>query len=387
METRELDSQFVMHTYNRFPLVLTRGKGVFAFDDKGKKYIDCVAGVAVNNFGHCHPKIVAAIKKQASELIHCSNWFYNLNQPLLAKKICDLSGMKKVFFCNSGAEAIDGAIKLAMKSTGKKGFVSAVGAFHGRTLGSLSLTWKEKYKAPYMPLFPSAKFVEYNNPSAIEAAIDENTAAVILEPVQGEGGINIPSDDYLVLVKGICEKRNILLILDEVQTGFGRTGKPFAFQHTSIMPDIICMAKGLGGGFPMGAFAATEKVAAAFSPGDHGSTFGGTPLACAAALAAMDVLESKKLCEASEKSGAYFLKLLKKIKSPKIKDVRGKGLLIGVELTEPARPACEKLIEKGVLASSTSDTVIRFAPPLLIKKKEIKAVVSALAEVLGGTGA
>ncbi len=382
MDAKKLDKKYVMPTYGRFPLVLTKGKGSWVWDEKGKKYLDFVQGVVVNSLGHSRPEIANAISKQAKKLIHVSNWYYNSEQPKLAGMISKESGMEKVFFCNSGAEAIQGAIKLAQKHTKKREFIAAMGSFHGRTGAALALTWKMPYRKPFLPLKPTSHFVPYDDPKAIEKAITSKTAGVIIEPIQGEGGVVVPSKDYLKKVRKICDKKKVLMILDEVQTGFARTGKMFAFQHEGIKPDILCMAKAMGSGLPIGAFAAKDSIAKSFSPGDHASTFGGSPLVCSAAIETLKILKKKKLAQYSAKMGNYLMKELKKIRSSGIKEVRGKGLLVGIELNSPARPYCEKLIKKGLLVSPTSEKVMRLSPPLTVSKKELDMAINILKKVL-----
>ncbi|MDP2841163.1 MAG: acetylornithine/succinylornithine family transaminase, partial [Candidatus Methanoperedens sp.] len=311
--------KYIFNTYTRQPIAIKKASGAVVTDVNGKDYIDCVAGIAVNNVGHCHPTVVDAIKRQAEQLIHVSNLYYTENQAVLAEELVNLTGIDRVFFCNSGAEAVEGALKLARKASGKKEFIATENAFHGRTRGALSVTHKEKYRKPFEPLAP-AVFVPYNDADAIRNAINENTAGVILEPIQGEGGVIIPSDGYLKEVREMCDETGTLLILDEVQTGFGRTGKWFAKEHSGIKPDIITTAKAMGGGFPMGAMLAVEEVAANFGRGDHASTFGGSALACAAAIANIEVIKKEKLVKRSEELGNYLVKKLKSLNKDYVKD-------------------------------------------------------------------
>ncbi|MCZ7362997.1 MAG: aspartate aminotransferase family protein, partial [Candidatus Methanoperedens sp.] len=324
--------KYIFNTYTRQPIAIKFARGAVMTDVNGKEYIDCVAGIAVNNVGHCHPSVVAAIKKQAEQLIHVSNLYYTEQQALLAEELVDLTGMDRVFFCNSGAEAVEGALKLARKASGKKRFIAAEHAFHGRTRGALSVTHKEKYRKPFEPLAP-AQFVPYNDADAIREAINEDTAGVILEPIQGEAGVIIPSEDYLKEVREICDDTGTLLILDEVQTGFGRTGKWFAREHSGIKGDITTIAKAMGGGFPMGAMLAREEVAVNFGRGDHASTFGGNALSCSAALANIDVIRKERLVERSRELGKYLVRKLEGLKKDYVKEIRGKGLIAGMELS------------------------------------------------------
>ncbi|VVB92451.1 [LysW]-aminoadipate semialdehyde/glutamate semialdehyde transaminase [uncultured archaeon] len=372
--------KYVFQTYTRQPLAIKKACGAVVTDVNGKEYIDCVAGIAVNNVGHCHPAVVDAIKRQAEQLIHVSNLYYTENQALLAEELSKLTMLDRVFFCNSGAEAVEGALKLARKASGKKEFVATEHAFHGRTRGALSVTHKEKYRKPFEPLAP-AVFVPYNDADAIRAAINENTAGVILEPVQGEGGVIIPSDGYLKEVREICDEKDTLLILDEVQTGFGRTGKWFAKEHSGIIPDIMTTAKAMGGGFPMGAMLAREEVASNFVRGDHASTFGGNALACAAAIANIEVIKKEKLVKRSEELGDYLVKRLEGLNKDYVKEIRGKGLMVGMELSIKCEDIVSKAREQGVLLNCTSESVLRFVPPLTITKEQLDTAVSMLNDI------
>ncbi|MCZ7400522.1 MAG: acetylornithine transaminase [Candidatus Methanoperedens sp.] len=372
--------KYIFQTYTRQPIAIKKACGAVVTDVNGKEYIDCVAGIAVNNVGHCHPAVVDAIKRQAEQLIHVSNLYYTEKQALLAEELSKLAMLDRVFFCNSGTEAVEGALKLARKASGKKEFIATEHAFHGRTRGALSVTHKEKYRKPFEPLAP-AVFVPYNDADAIRAAINENTAGVILEPMQGEGGVIIPSDGYLKEVRKICDEKDTLLILDEVQTGFGRTGKWFAKEHSGIIPDIMTTAKAMGGGFPMGAMLAREEVAANFVRGDHASTFGGNSLACAAALANIEVIKKEKLVKRSEELGDYLIKKLEGLKKDYVKEIRGKGLMVGMELSIKCEDIVNKAREQGVLLNCTSESVLRFVPPLTITKEQLDTAVSVLNEI------
>lgn len=378
----KLDEKYVMRTYNRLPVVLVRGSGALVWDIEGREYIDCVGGIAVNTVGHCHPYVVEAIKRQAEKLIHVSNLYYNELQPVLAKELSERSGMDKFFFCNSGTEAVEASLKLARKKSGKREIIAARGSFHGRTMGALSVTSTEKYRKPFEPLVPGVKWVDYNDAEAIRRAIDENTAAVILEPVQGEGGVNVPSKEYLKEVREICDEKGVLLIFDEVQTGFGRTGEWFASQLFGVKPDIMAMAKGMAGGFPMGAVGAIEEVANAFEPGNHASTFGGNPLACAASLATIRAIEDGDLLRKCREDGKYFIERLKEIESDEIKEVRGVGMLIGVEMRGSCSEIVMRMLRSGVLVNCIQERVLRFAPPLVITREQIDEVVMKLGSAL-----
>lgn len=372
--------KYIFNTYTRQPIAIKKACGAVVTDVNGKEYIDCVAGIAVNNVGHCHPAVVEAIKRQAEELIHVSNLYYTEQQALLAEELVNLTGMGRVFFCNSGAEAVEGALKLARKATGKKEFIAAEHAFHGRTRGALSVTHKEKYRKPFEPLAP-AVFVPYNDADAIRGAITEDTAGVILEAVQGEAGVIIPTDEYLSEVREICDETGTLMILDEVQTGFGRTGKWFAREHSGIKPDIMTLAKAMGGGFPMGAMLAREDVASNFGRGDHASTFGGNALSCAAALANIEVIRKEKLVAKSNELGAYLMKKLKGLNKDYVKEIRGKGLMVGMELSIKCEDLVGRARERGVLLNCTSDSVLRFVPPLTITREQLDKAVGALDDI------
>ncbi len=380
-EVMEKERQFIMQTYSRLPVLIVEGRGVVVKDADGREYVDCVAGIAVNSVGHCHPRVVAAIKAQAERLIHLSNLFYTEPQVELAEKLCRLAKFEKVFFCNSGAESVEAALKLARKVTGKKGFIAAQNSFHGRTFGALSVTHHVK-RDVFEPLLHNVKFVRYGDADAVRKAIDEDTAAVILEPIQGEAGVIIPPLEYLREVKEICEKHDALFILDEVQTGFGRTGRWFCKEHFKVQPDIMAVAKALGGGFPIGATLSNFS----FERGEHASTFGGNPLACAAALATLGVIEEEQLVERSERLGAYFMQRLSEVIGDydSVKEIRGKGLMLGVELQEKCENVVNEALKRGVLLNCTADRVIRLVPPLVISEKQIDGVVKILSDILKG---
>ncbi|BDC35655.1 acetylornithine transaminase [Candidatus Methanoliparum sp. LAM-1] len=381
MDIFERETKYIFHTYDRQPVVITKGKGSKVWDINGKEYIDCVGGIAVCGVGHRNPFVVKRIKDQLDRLMHISNLYYTDISVDAAEKIAEISGMDKVFFCNSGTEAIEAALKLAIKHTSKNKFIAMKNAFHGRTIGALSVTYKEKFKKPFESFLTDACFVNYGDVSKIEEEIDEDTAAIILEPIQGESGVIVPPDGYLRAVREVCDKNDLLLIVDEVQTGFGRTGRWFAFQHEGIMPDIITMAKGMGGGFPVGAMAAKNDVAD-FEPGDHGTTFGGNPLACSAVLGVIEAINKDNLIEKSEKDGRYFKEKLIKLKKDVdfIDDVRGKGMMIGLSLNKDANALVSSVLNKGALINATSDKIIRLVPPFVITRDEIDRVVSYIAD-------
>ncbi|MCS4542197.1 MAG: acetylornithine transaminase [Euryarchaeota archaeon] len=374
---------FIAQTYARQPIVLVGGRGISVKDIEGKEYLDFVAGIAVNCLGYGHPAVIEAIKAQSAKLIHTSNLYYTLPQIELAELLIKNSFKGKVFICNSGTEAVEGAIKLARKATKKKEIIATEGAFHGRTLGALSATGEEKYKKDFEPLVPGFKHVQFGNSKAVENAITNDTAAVIVEPIQGEHGIIVPPGSYLVELREICDKHNVLLILDEVQTGIGRTGKMFAFQHFGIEPDIVALAKGFGGGFPIGAFIGKTEIIDSFQPGAHASTFGGNPLACAVAKAVIETIIREKLIDHVAKIGAYFKERLKELVLGynSIKEVRGLGLLLGMELAYKGDKIVDLARENGLLINCTADTTLRFVPPFIVQKEHIDKAISILDKV------
>jgi len=369
-EIIEKEAKFYTHTFSRLPVVIEKGKGMYLWDVNGKKYLDMFAGIGVNSVGHCNKNLVNAIKKQAGILMHTSNWVYTVPQIELAEKLIKITGMEKVFFTNDGSEAVEAAIKLVRRGK-KKEIIAMEHDFHGRTLGSLSLTWKENFRKPFEPLIPYTKFVKYNDINALRNAITENTAAVILEPIQSESGIIIPDEGYLKAVRELCDEKEIYMIVDEVATGFGRTGKMFCFQHENIMPDVLCIAKAMGGGFPIGAMLCRGID---FNQGEHGGTYIGNPLACAAANASIDYIINKNLPENARIIGEYLLKELKK----RNLNVRGKGLMIGIDVKD-AKKVVMELIEKGILTIYTGNTV-RLLPPLIITKRECNKFLNAIDE-------
>jgi len=379
--------KYIMNTYSRQPLVLVKGRGTRVYDSDGREYIDFVSGVAVCNLGHCHPRVVVALQKQAQRLMHVSNHFHNEPQVNLAKALVTHSFADKVFFCNSGAEAIEAAIKLARRyarevlKQDRYEIITMRGAFHGRTYGSVSATAQDKFHKGFEPMVPGFRYVPFNDAGAVEAAVNEHTCAVLVEPIQGEGGVNVPSAGYLKALRKICDDHDLLLMLDEIQTGMGRTGKLFACEHAGIAPDVMALAKGLGSGMPIGALLATDKAAQALAPGTHGSTFGGNPLACAAGLASLEaLLEDNIIIPAVEQLGDHCLRGLGELKKKYafVKDVRGKGLLTGMELDFPGKDIVSACIKEGLLINCTMDTVLRFMPPLVITEEEIDRLIETL---------
>jgi len=386
MDMVELGLKYVMNTYKRLPKVFVKGEGSYVWDSEGNKYLDFVAGIAVNSLGHC-PKVVSdALKEQSEKLIHCSNLYWIEPQIKLAKVLVDNSCCDKAFFCNSGTEANEAAIKLARKwGNGRYEIISMEQSFHGRTMGALTATGQEKYRKAFTPLPEGFKYVPFNDLAALADAITEKTCAVMLETIQGEGGVNVPSVEYLQGVEALCRKNNVLLIIDEVQTGLGRTGKAFGYQNFGLSPDIITLAKALGGGVPIGAMLAKDEVAEAFVPGDHAATFGGNPLATAAGLAATSVLLNPEFLEAVVKKGQYFQEKLSQLQKEyhQITKVKGMGLMIGCDVAVDAQPIVEKCLENGVLINAVGNSVLRFVPPLTVSEEEIDQVIEVLAKVIG----
>ncbi|ANX02295.1 acetylornithine aminotransferase [Thermoclostridium stercorarium subsp. leptospartum DSM 9219] len=391
-EIIQKDKKYYMNTFgNRIPVCFTHGKGIYLYDNDGNEYCDFFAGIAVCALGHSHPALVNAICDQAKKLIHCSNLYYIEQQARLAELIVENSCADRVFFANSGAEANEGAIKLARLYFRKKGMpdkyeiVTLYNSFHGRTLATLAATGQEKYQKPFAPLTPKFSHVPINDVQALEKAINENTCAVMLEPVQGEGGVHPATAEYMNAVRKICDEKGILLIFDEVQCGLGRTGKLFAYQHYGVEPDIFTLAKALAGGFPIGALCAKEHVASAFEPGEHGSTFGGNPLACSAGLAVLSTIINEKLSDNAAEVGNYFFEKMDSLKNkfPIISEVRGKGLMIGIEFAKPvAKQVNMKLFERRYLLGTSGENVLRILPPLIVTKEDMDGLINVLAEVL-----
>ncbi|MCL5023824.1 MAG: acetylornithine transaminase [Nitrospirae bacterium] len=389
----EESNHYIMNTYTRFPLVLRKGRGMHVWSSDGKEYLDFVGGIAVNILGHCHPKVVIALQKQAQRLLHVSNLFHNEPQIKLAKLLVEHSFADKVFFCNSGAEANEAAIKLARKYAkenmhgNRYEIITALNSFHGRTLATLTATGQKKFQKGFEPLVPGFRHVEFDDIAALRKAISDETCAVMLEPIQGEGGVRLPSAGYLMEVQEECREHELLLILDEVQTGMGRTGSLFAYEDFGIVPDVMTLAKGLGAGFPIGAMLATNKVASAFQPGSHASTFGGNPLACAAGIATVEtLLEDGFVLDQCRRMGKYLVNGLEEIKKEYpsvITDIRGRGLLAGMELTRECGAIVKACMERGVIINCTAGNVLRFTPPLIVQEKEIDHMLDILDDVLG----
>ncbi len=383
MSVIELEKRYTSGVYPKRDVVIVRGQGARLWDAEGREYIDCVGGHGVAIVGHANLYVIEAIRKQAERLITCPEIFYNDQRALLLKKLAEITpqGLNRVFLCNSGAEAVEGAIKFARLATGRPGIVATMRGFHGRTLGALSATWNKDYRQPFEPLVPGFRHVPYNNLERMIEAVDEETAAVLIEIVQGEGGVRLGSTAYFRGLRALCNERGALLIIDEVQTGFGRTGRMFACGHHDLTPDIMCLGKALGGGVPMGAVILGSKVDN-IEPMLHGSTFGGNPLACAASLAAIRYTEEHNLPAQAAEKGEHLLRRLRGIESRKIREVRGLGLMVGVELREKVHPHLVGLMERGVLALPAGKTVLRLLPPLVIERDDLDTAVDKIAEVL-----
>jgi acetylornithine/N-succinyldiaminopimelate aminotransferase len=399
----ELERRFLLGTYNRYPIVLTRGKGVFLYDLEDRRYLDFVSGLGVNALGHAHPRIVKTIREQAAKLIHVSNLYYHEYQGALAEKLCTLAGGSllgtsggvsmgtcRVFFSNSGTEAIEGSIKLARLAGHRAGgeaksrLVALQGSYHGRTFGALSLTGQDKHRKGFEPLLEEVTFVAQNDVQALRAAVNDDTCAIVLEPIFGEGGIYECSVEFLQECRALADRFKAALIFDEIQCGLGRTGTMFAFQAFGVAPDIVAIAKPIAAGLPLGAFIAKEEFANAISPGQHGTTFGGGPLACRVALEFLAIVEDEKLLENVNRVGAYLQQELKAIaeKSPAAKEVRGRGFIQGINLEIPARPIVDAALSEGVLFNSTQDTVVRFLPPYLLEEKHVDKGIRVLKKLL-----
>src|SRR5437588_2024033 len=390
-EIADRERRFLIQTYNRYPVAFGRGKGVFLYDLAGKRYLDFVAGLGVNALGHAHPRIVKAIREQAARVIHLSNLYYNEYQGQLAERLCNLSGLQRAFFSNSGTEAIEGSIKLARLAGHKAGgeakcqLVALQGSYDGRTFGSMSLTGQDKYRKGFEPLLEQVTFVPRNNVEALRAGVNENTCAIVLEPIFGEGGVLECSVEFLRECRALADRHRAALIFDEIQCGLGRTGTMFAFQSFGVTPDMVAIAKPIAAGLPLGAFLAKEEFASAISPGQHGTTFGGGPLACRVALEFLAIVEEEKLLENVNKVGAYLQQQLKEVveKRSAAVGVRGRGFIQGIQLEIPARPVVDGGLAEGVLFNSTQDTVVRFLPPFLLEEKHVDKGIRVLKKLLG----
>ena len=378
----ELQRRYEFDVYPKRDVVLVRGQGARVWDDAGREYIDCAAGHGVASLGHCHPKVAEAVAEQARRLLTCPGIFYNDVKARLLERLVGIApgGLTRAYLCNSGAETIEAAIKFARFTTGKHELVCAMRGFHGRTMGALSATFTREYREPFVPVVEGFRFAPFNNFAKLEAQVGDDTAAVLLEVVQGEGGVNLGKAEFFSQVGELCRERGVLLVIDEVQTGFCRTGKMFACEHFGLDPDILCLAKAMAGGLPMGAVLCSDKVTPPV--GRHGSTFGGNPLACAASLAAIDAMVEERLDLAAAEKGAYLRERLEARELPKVRELRQLGLMVGIELKEKSQPYLVRLMERGVLALPAGATVVRLLPPLTITHAELDTVAEALTEVL-----
>ncbi len=387
----ELERKFLLQTYNRYPVVLARGKGVFLYDTEGKRYLDFVSGLGVNALGHAHPRIVKTIRDQAAKLLHVSNLYYHEYQGPLAEKLCTHSGLNRAFFSNSGTEAIEGSIKLARLAGHRAGgdakcrLVALEGSYHGRTFGALSLTGQDKHRKGFEPMLEGVTFVKQNDLESLRAAVSDNTCAIVLEPIFGEGGIYECTPEFLGECRSLADRHKAALIFDEIQCGLGRTGTLFAFQSFGVTPDIVAIAKPIAAGLPLGAFIAKEEFASAISPGQHGTTFGGGPLACRVALEFLSIVEDEKLLDNVNRVGGYLHQQLEAVveKHAAAIGVRGRGFIQGIQLEIPARPIVAAGLAEGVLFNSTQDTVVRFLPPYLLEEKHVDKGIRVLKKLLG----
>ena len=386
----EETEKYYLPVFGRYQMVMELGQGCRVWDNEGNEYVDAFAGIAVNSLGYNHPVLVKAISEQAGKLMHCSNLYYTEIQAKALRMVAEATGMDRIFFANCGAEGNEGAMKLARKygvskSPTKYKIISADESFHGRTFDTLAATGHDYYHVGYGPLSPGHVLVPYGDIKALEAQMDDDVCAVLLEPIQGEGGVHVPSDEYLQQVRALCDKHDALLIFDEVQTGVARTGKWFAYMHSGVKPDILTFAKGIGGGFPVAGFAVPERLAHVFKPGDHGGTFGGNPLACAAVYATLTTIKSEGLVDKVAAKGEYFKNELRKLQEKypdKVTDVRGLGLMLGMEVVGEGKPIVESCLANNVIVNCTAGNVIRIVPPLIISKEEIDIVVAALDKAL-----
>ncbi|MGB6681884.1 MAG: aspartate aminotransferase family protein [Candidatus Bathyarchaeia archaeon] len=385
-EILELEQKHLANVYAKKDLIIVKGQGANLWDINNKKYIDCTGSYGVSILGHCHPKIVEAIKRQSEILISCHGSLYNDSRSEFLKKIIKIlpKGLEKAFLSNSGAEAVECAIKLARKFSGKKEIIAMMNSYHGKTMGALSATWDRKYREPFLPLVPEFKHVPYGKITKLEEALSENTAAVIVEPIQGEGGVKIPPKGYMKDVRQICDEKGTIMVADEVQTGFGRTGKVFACEHSDITPDIMCLAKSVAGGLPLGITVARPEIMSSFRLGEHSTTFGGNPLVCAAASAAIDVLIEERLPERASKLGGHFMTRLSELQNKHkiIREVRGMGMMIGVEFRFDVLNILRGLIRKSILALDAGRNIVRFLPPLVISEEQLDMVIESFDQVI-----
>jgi acetylornithine/N-succinyldiaminopimelate aminotransferase len=389
---RDLEERFLFHTYSRYDLFVSRGSGAYIYDLDGKRYLDMLAGIAVNSLGYSHPRIISVLTRQGGDLIHCSNLFYHAFQGQLAERLCRASGMARVFFTNSGTEAIEAALKIARAhghihgGPGKSRILTLSNSFHGRTYGAMSITAQEKYQAPFRPLVPEVDVVQELTAGSLAAAFSDQVCALVLEPIQGEGGIVPVPVPFLRAARELCDRHRALLVFDEIQSGMGRTGKYFAFQHHGIEPDLLAVAKSIAAGYPLGAVLGHARVADSLKAGEHGTTFGGGPLACRIALEVMDIIEEEGLLQRVTELGLYLAEGLRRLaaRHSVVGEVRGMGLMIGAELGSAAKEVVRRLLNQGFIANVAHDTVLRLLPPFIIRREEIDSFVSALDDILAG---
>jgi predicted acetylornithine/succinylornithine family transaminase len=386
----EREQRYLLPTYGRYPLAIAKGKGVYVEDYSGRKYLDFLSGLGVNALGHAHKRIVKVIREQSARAIHISNLYYNEYQGELAEKLAHLSGLHRAFFCNSGTEAMEAAIKLARAAAHKTGqssktrLVAVDNSFHGRTFGALSVTGQEKYRGDFEPLLAGVRFVQFNDVEELRSAVDDDTCAILLEPIQGEGGICVSSPEFLQAAREAADRHRATLIFDEIQCGLGRTGSIFDYQHSGVVPDIVTIAKPMAAGLPMGAILSNAATAAAMSPGKHGTTFGGGPLACRVALEFLAIVEEENLLEHVRQVGGYFQSGLEQLKDnfAMVREVRGRGLMLALNLDGPAKPIMDAALEQGILINSTHETVLRFLPPFVVEEKHVDKVLKVLRKLL-----
>jgi acetylornithine/LysW-gamma-L-lysine aminotransferase len=385
-EIIDVEKVHMANVYAKKNLVIVRGQGAKLWDVNNREYIDCMGSYGVSIVGHCHPKVVEALRKQSETLISCHSSLYNDSRSQFLERLVQITPklLDKAYLSNSGAEAVECAIKLARKYSGKKEVIAMMGAYHGKTMGALSATWDKKYREPFLPLVPGFKHVPYGNSTKLKEALTEETAAIMVEPIQGEGGVRVPPDGYLREVREICDEKGILMVADEVQTGFGRTGKVFACEHSKITPDIMCLAKAVGGGLPLGITLATQEIMSSFRVGEHSTTFGGNPLVCTAARAAIDALIDERLPERAAELGAYFIEKLKKLQAEHntLREVRGLGLMIGIESRFDVLNLLQNLMSRGVIALDAGRNIVRFLPPLVISREQLDKVAESMDAVL-----
>jgi predicted acetylornithine/succinylornithine family transaminase len=391
-EIKDLEEKYLFSTYKRYDAVLTHGSGAYLFDRSGRRYLDFLAGIAVNSLGYGHPRILKVLHEQGHRVMHCSNLFYNSYQGILAKRLADISGLSRAFFTNSGTEAIEGALKIArayghLRSPEKSGILALRNSFHGRTLGALSITAQPKYQAPFQPLIPGVRIVEELSAGALEEAFNDGICALVIEPIQGEGGVVPIPRTFLQAARDLCDRYDALLVFDEIQCGMGRTGKYFAYQHYGIVPDLVTIAKPIAAGYPLGAVLGSSRTAESLKPGEHGTTFGGGPLACRLALEVLDIIDDEGLLDRVTQRGSQLMRGLRNLsgKHSCIREVRGLGLMIGAEMGTAAKDVVQSLLKHGVLANAAHDSVLRLLPPFIVSEEQVDEFLGILDRCLGET--